>query len=177
MKSSDKGFTLIEVLISITIMALASGAAGAAIFQILRNTERNSDHMNAVRQVENAGYWISRDAEMSSSANATGILTPPNFLVLNWTEWDASGNPTSNTARYFFENLTNGIGTLKRNHWNTAGTNEYTLIAQEIYYNPGDPANTSNASFQDSLLTVKLTSRIEQAFESKEYKVIGRPKY
>lgn len=177
MKSSEKGYSLIEMLISITIMAMASGAAGAAIFQIMRNTERNSDHMTVVRQVENAGYWISNDAQMAVSANATGVLNLPNFLVLSWIEWDASGNPTYHTARYFFEGLTNGIGTLKRNHTSTAGADEYALIAQYIYYNPGDATNTSNASYQSSVLTVKLTSLVEQTMESKEYKIKGRPNF
>ena len=176
MKASEKGFTLIEIIISMTIMALASSAAGTAIFQILRNTERNSDHMTVVRQVQNAGYWISRDAQMAQSTT-TDNLTLPDFLVANWTEWDASGNPTYHTARYFFEGLTNGIGMLKRNHRSTAGADEYTLIAQYIYYNPSDVANTSNASYQSSVLTVKLTALVEQTMESKEYEIKGRPNF
>ena len=176
MKASEKGFTLIEIIISMTIMALASSAAGTAIFQILRNTERNSDHMTVVRQVQNAGYWISRDAQMAQSTT-TDNLTLPDFLVASWTEWDASGNPTYHTARYFFEGLTNGIGMLKRNHRSTAGADEYTLIAQYIYYNPSDVANTSNASYQSSVLTVKLTALVEQTMESKEYEIKGRPNF
>lgn len=176
MKSSEKGFTLIEVLISVTIMVLASGAAGAAIFQIMRNTERNSDHMTVVRQVENAGYWISRDVQMAQSA-ATDNLSPPDFLVANWTEWDASGNPTYHTARYFFEGLTNGIGTLKRNHQSTAGTDEDTLIAQFIYYNSSDVTNSSEARYQSPVVTVKLTAIVEQTMESKEYYIKRYPNF
>ena len=178
MKSSEKGFTLIELLISITIIAAASAAAGAAIFQIVRNTERNADQMTAVRQVENAGYWISTDAQMAASANTTADLVSPNFIFMEWTTWNGTtGDPVSYSARYFFENLTNGTGTLKRSYLSTDGANQTTLIAQYIYYDPGDVANTSNNSYQGSMLTVKLTALVGQAMESKEYKIMGRPNY
>lgn len=175
MKPGEKGFTLIELLISVTITVLASGAAGAAIFQTLKNTERNSDRMTVVRQVQNAGSWISRDAQMALSANSTASLTLPNFLVINWTEWDETGNPVYHSARYFFEGLTGGVGTLKRNHQSSAGANEETLIAQYIYYDPADVANTSNASYQSPLLTVKLTALFEERMETREYKIRRRP--
>jgi len=176
MKSNQKGFTLLEVLISITIMALASGAAGSAIFQIMRNTERNSDHMTVVRQVQNAGYWISRDVQMAQSANVTDSLTPPDFLVLSWTTWNGtSGNPVYYSARYFFENTNNGTGTLKRSYRSSDGVNQTTLIAQYIYYNPSDIVNTSNASYQSSVLIIKITSLVEQTIESKEYRIKRRP--
>jgi len=177
MKLGEKGYTLIELLIAITIIVVASGAAGAAIFQILRNTERNNDHMTAVRQVENAGYWISRDAQMAHSVNATDSLTLPYFLVINWTEWDDDGNPIYHSANYFFEDLTDGVGKLKRNHWSTGGADDYTLIAQYIYYDPDDVDATSNASYQSPVLTVQLTAIFEETQETKEYKIKRRPNY
>ena len=50
MKLGEKGFTLIEMVIAIAITVVATGSAGAAIFQVLRNNERNSNHMTAVSQ-------------------------------------------------------------------------------------------------------------------------------
>lgn len=176
MKMTERGFTLIETIISVTIMVLAGGAAGAAIFQILSNTQRNTDHMNAVSQVQNAGHWISCDVQMAQSIT-TANLTPPDFLVANWTEWDALGNPTYHTVKYFFEDMNDGIATLKRNHRSTAGADEYTLIAQFIYYNPSDDTGSSEANYQSPVLKVKLTAHVEQITESKEYKIQHRPNY
>ncbi len=175
MKPGEKGYTLIELLIAITIMAVAAGAAGAAIFQVLRNTERNNHHMTAVRQVENAGYWISRDARMALGVTTTANLTLPDFLSLSWTEWDDLGNPIYHSANYSLEGLTNGIGKLKRTYGSSAGAGEQTLIAQYIYYDPDDVNATSNTSYQSPVLTVKLTAVLEEILETREYKIKHRP--
>ena len=175
MKLDEKGYTIVELLIAITIMVMASGAAGAAIFQIIRNIGRNNDYITAVRQVENAGYWISRDTQMAQSISTN--ITLPNFLSLSWTEWNDAGNPIYHSANYTLEGLSDGIGKLERHHGSNTGANEYTLIAQYIYYNPGDVANTSNISYQNPVLTVKLTALFGQTMESKEYQVKRRPNF
>ncbi len=175
MKPGEKGFTLIELLIATTIMVLAAGAASMAIFQILRNTERNNHHMTAVRQVENAGYWISRDALMAATVATTDNLTLPDFLSLSWTEWDDDDDPIYHSANYTLEGLTNGIGTLKRNYGSGAGASEQTLVAQYIYYDPNDASATSNTSYQSPVLTVKLTAVFKGIVETREYKIKRRP--
>ncbi len=175
MKLGEKGYTLIELLIAITITVLAIGAAGGAIFQVFRGMESNNDHMTVVRQVQNAGYWISRDAQMAQAVTTDG-LTLPDFLVVDWTVWDDAGDPVYHTATYFFEDLTDGIGTLKREHWSSAGASEETLIAQYIYYDPGVD-NTSNASYLSPVLTVQLTALFEETRETKEYQITHRPNF
>ena len=178
MKLDEKGFTLIELLIAITIMVAASGAAGGAIFQIFKGMESNNDYMTVVRQVQNAGYYISRDAQMAQTVTTDG-LTLPDFLVVNWTEWDDAGDPIYHSATYFFEDLTDGIGKLMREHWSSAGASEETLVAQYIYYDPDDVDNTldSEASYQSPVLTVQLTALFEETQETKEYQVTHRPNF
>ncbi len=175
MKPGERGYTLIELLIAITITVMVAGTAGIAIFQVLRNTERNNDLITAVRQVENAGYWISRDAQMALGVTVTENLTLPDFLGLSWTEWNGEGDPIYHSANYTFEDLTNGIGQLKRTYGSSTGARAQTLIAQYIYYDPDDADATSNTSYQNPVLTVKLTAVYEGATESREYKVKRRP--
>ncbi len=177
MKCGQKGYSLIELLVALPIMGLASVAAGSAIFQIMNNTESANDRISVVRQVENAGYWISGDAQMALVATTTANLTDPNFLVLNWIEWDDDLDPIYHSSTYFFTDVTDGIGTLKRNHVSTTGDNQTIQIAQYIYYDPADIANTSNASYQSAVLNVKITAIIDQTRESKEYNIKHRPNF
>ena len=173
MKRAEKGFTLLELVVAAAIITLASGAAGIATFQVFKGTERNNNYMTVVRQVQNAGYWISRDTQMAQSVTADN-LTLPDFLVLGWTEWDEAGEPTYHSVTYFFEDLTDGTGKLKRSHWSSAGANEQTLLAEYIYYDSDDPDNTSKASYQSPVLTVQLTSLLEGASETREYRINRR---
>jgi len=174
MRLSEKGYTLIELAIAITIMVLASTAASAAIFQIFNNIERNNDRLTAVFQVQYAGSLISRDAQMASSV-ITDNLTMPDFLIIDWTEWDAAGDPIYHSVTYFFEGLTDGIGKLMRNHWSSAGASEDTLIAEYIYYDPTYVDDTSKASYDSPVLTVQLTAHFEETRETREYRIQHRP--
>jgi len=174
MKSSERGYTLVELLIAITIIVMVAGTAGAAIFQVLKNTERNNDHIAATRQVQNASYWISRDTQIAVSVTAAGNLTLPDFLSLSWTNWDDDGNSIYHSANYTFEGLTDGLGKLKRNYGSSAGASEETLVAQYIYYDPDDVDATSNTSYENPVLTVTLTALIEGTMETREYKITRR---
>ncbi|MFC2011440.1 type II secretion system protein J [Chloroflexota bacterium] len=174
MKLGEKGYTLLELMIAITITVIVTGSAGSAIFQVLKNTERNNDHITVVRQVENAGYWISRDAQMALSVTTTDNLTPPDFLSLSWSEWDVDGDPTYHWVNYTFQDLTDGIGKLSRTYGSSAGASEETLVAQYIYYDPDDVEVTSNTSYQNPVLTVKLTAVFEDIVETREYRIKRR---
>lgn len=176
MKQGEQGFTLIELVVATAIMAIIGVAAAMAIFQVSSGTKHNNSHITAVRQVHNAGYWISRDTQMAQNTIADN-LTPPNFLILNWTEWDQANDPIYHSVTYYFEDQTDGIGTLKRHHWSSAGANQRTLIAKYIYYNSGDSAETSNVAYQSPELTVRLTAIFEEARESREYRIIHRPNF
>jgi len=174
MKPGEKGYTYVELVVAIAIIALVSGAAAMAIFQVFKGTERNNNYMTAVRQVHNAGYWISRDTQMAQSVTADN-LTAPDFLVLSWTEPGYAGEDIYHSVTYFFEDLTDGIGKLKRNYWSSAGANGQTLVAEYIYYNPDYPDDTSKASYQSPALTVQLTALSEEILETREYRIYCRP--
>jgi len=97
MKLGEKGFTLIELLMVTAVVALIANAAAMSTFQVLRNTESNRNKMTAVNQVQNAGYWISLDAQRAQlveaeSANETAAVS-----------WDQSeyGTLESDDVLYF----------------------------------------------------------------------------
>jgi len=182
MKRSESGFTFIEFLVVMAIVAIIAGAAGATTLQLFASTERSNDHMTAVRQVQNAGYWISRDALMAESTD--NVTTPPDFLILRWTEWDKDKKKPSiyHSVTYSFQDLSDEIGKLKRQHLihDADGDeigNKTTLVAEYIYYNPDDPDNTTKANYENSVLTVQIAAAIGEANEIREYRVWHRPDF
>ena len=175
MREDEHGFSTIEIIVASLIISLIALGAMMTTFQVIRVTAQSDSHMTALQQVQNAGFWISRDAQMADNVT-TDNLSGTNFLVLSWTEVDDSDNTTDHSVTYFFDELSGGIGRLKRNHSSSAGLNKETLVAQYISYDPADPVNTSNLSYTSPSLTLKLVAIFADASETREYQVSGRPK-
>jgi len=179
MKRSERGFTLIELLLVIAIVAGIALAAGAATAQIFASTRRSNDHITATRQVQNAGFWLSRDALMADHITFDNE-TPANFLVLTWTDWSYEEGEDSiyHSATYSITDLSDDIGKLVRTHSSSDGADEQTLVAEYIYYNPSDdpvdPDTTKVISYQNSVLTIQLTSSFGEASEIREYQIWQR---
>jgi len=90
LKTTEKGFTLIEVLVALAIMGAIMTVASAAVVVITRTSTQNNEWNFNLRQVQNAGHWISRDALMAQVvAPQTGGHFP---LTLSWTDWDGNSD-------------------------------------------------------------------------------------
>ncbi len=93
LNKNQRGFTLIEVLIILAISSFVTGTATMTIFQVLDGNARSNNHMDAISRVQNAGYQVSRDAEMAQIAVPTLAADPDGFtdgfpLTLTWREWE-----------------------------------------------------------------------------------------
>jgi prepilin-type N-terminal cleavage/methylation domain-containing protein len=127
---SQLGFTLIELLIVLAITGVVTSATTATVFQVFDGNTRSSNHMEAIRQVQNAGYWVSHDAEMAQVIDiGDNPATPELELVtLNWTEW----NNTTHKVIYTLQDTE-----LWRDY-----DGESSCVAEYI---DSDPANTNCA--------------------------------
>lgn len=86
---NQRGVTLIELLIAIAIAGVITASITMALFQVYAGNARSSNHMTAVKQVQNAGYWITRDTLMAQNVLlATDADGFP--LTLTWVEWDTT---------------------------------------------------------------------------------------
>ena len=87
---NQRGITLIELLIAVGIAGIITGAITMTLFQVYAGNARSSNHMTAVRQVQNAGYWISRDAQMAQVISTEDNPNTPEIevLILNWMGWE-----------------------------------------------------------------------------------------
>src|SRR3972149_12050426 len=102
MKRKSRGFTLMEVMVASAITALVVAAAGPALFQVMTGTERNNNRVTALRQVQEAGTWLSRDALRAQSLSVSEGGGFP--LTLSWGSLVPDGRngtvSTENTVTY-----------------------------------------------------------------------------
>lgn len=176
MRKGQRGYTLVELAVAVAIMGAIAATAAMAVHQVSRGTEYSNNSITTVQQVKNAGYWISRDVHKAHSIISEN-LTAPEFLVIEWTEWDENDNAIYHTVKYLIEDLNDDIGKLVRNHWSSGGVNRTTLIADYVYYHPGDLGNTTKVDYMNPEVTLKLTVIFEEAKESREYRIMRRPTF
>lgn len=68
---NQKGMTLIELLIGISISATIIGGLGASIYAIINITGKGNAEMAALYDIQNASFWIRKDARMAGEISLT----------------------------------------------------------------------------------------------------------
>lgn len=76
---SQKGFTLLELLIGVAISGLIVSFLGTAMYQIITVTDYGGDKMIAMHELQNVAYWANLDGQRASSVNGGDelLLTLP----------------------------------------------------------------------------------------------------
>jgi len=109
-RSSQKGLTLIELLVAMVVVAMITGAVVASIIQLFTMSDRNSNYNAAFTQVQNAGYWVSHDAVQITQEPTVISPAPSEFvsLTLDWVDWEGDAHQVVYTLE--------GSGQLKRTY-------------------------------------------------------------
>jgi len=169
---NQKGVTLVELLIVISIAALVVGAAVAVWLQLDSVSTRNSDYTVAYAQVQNAGDEFSRDAVQAQEVQADDPETPAiepddlgtpeiELLILEWDDYGV--DPQHHVVAYTLE----GAGTFKE--LRRSGTEGgLVVVAQDIV-----PAETS-CTWDEGVLTLKITAQVGERSATRTYKVEPR---
>ena len=66
---SQKGFTLLELLIGVAISGIIVSFLGTAMYQIITVTDYGGDKMIAMHELQNVAYWANLDGQRASSVN------------------------------------------------------------------------------------------------------------
>ena len=161
---NQRGFTLIELVIVIAIAGVIASAVMMTIFQVFDMNVRSSAHMTAVKQVESAVHWMSRDIRMAQDIDTDG---GGDFLVkLTWVEWDP---PIENVVIYKLQD----DGNLIRSH--SVGDDETeTIVAQHI----DSDSVVSRDQEVDRVVTLEITATVtgfRPSSETRVVEVVQRP--
>ncbi|MFW6102565.1 MAG: type II secretion system protein [Chloroflexota bacterium] len=166
-RKDERGFTLIEMVVVLALIGLITLGITAAIMQILTINTRASNHMIAVRQVDQAVKQVIWDTLQAQ--NVTYTQNPHFLLTLAWTDWDR----TENAVNYTIED-----NKLKRSQSIDGGSPTLRVIAQYIdpYQTGCDPVGVLP---DDSPLTFEVTATVGngpyEAVETRVYEIKPRP--
>jgi hypothetical protein len=156
----QKGTSLIEI---VSVVALA-GILGAGIttftVQTITETRRSNSHMQQIQQMENAGFLVSRDVQMSQNLTAGPNAGFP--LQLAW--MDENHNTFQATYNLMGDKI-------RRTLIENGGSPGDTLIAQSIN---SAPALTS-CNYTNGLLTFNVTATVGTWSATRTYQIKKRP--
>ena len=165
----ERGFTLIELLVVVAITGLISTGITISIFQVVKMNDSISRHMIAITQVENAGYWITRDALMAQS-----IITDTEALTLAWVGWEyeSAGNTYVNTYKVSYTHAGSEL-------WRHQEVTTYDSSAHLVGTAPSQMLVAKYTAIAPSMvgnkLTVPITASVGEISEERTYEITPRP--
>lgn len=158
------GFTLVELLVAIALVGLLSAGIAGMISQLLTMNARTSNHMIAVRQVQQAGKEISKDALQAQSVEPGADSGFP--LFLSWTDLEGV---TNNITYTITED-----GELHRTLIRSEGAPESRVIARYIV-----AGNETTCELFSKGIKLTITASVGggpyEGRETREYKAEARP--
>ena len=161
---SQKGFTLIELIIAIAIAGIIGAAATMALNHMIVIPTISNESNTAINNVRNAVHWINKDVQGADPSTIDDSPTPPKFLSLEQNKWDDSTSTWStHTIEYALEN-----GEMWRSY---DGSTPGTLIAQYI------DQDNSSCTWDDTnnVLDVTIIAQVGDETETRTFEVKPRP--
>ncbi len=180
-ENRQKGFTLIELIVSLAISVALIGGTTAAIFQVFEVGEKSKSHMSAAEEVENAGYWIGRDSQMAQSISLSDDAgtVETEVLTLRWVGWPREeGNEQcidSYEVAYSYDN--NQIWRREKVTTEKYDSNGHFIEATESTSSLLVAQNITALSISLSAgkVVVDITASVGEATERRIYEIKPRP--
>ncbi|MFC1902135.1 type II secretion system protein J [Chloroflexota bacterium] len=169
MKSrSEDGYSLIGILIALAIMAIITTGMMMVIEQIYNVNSDRTNHIVAIREVQNAGRWFTVDGQKAVTIEPAQD-TDGFPLTISWDDQDDNQHEVVYTL--LLDN------TLERQHYTNRTMNPdphtTTLVASHI-----DPSSTSCNVTENSELSAHVTAAVNidsvTYTETRTYRIFPR---
>jgi prepilin-type N-terminal cleavage/methylation domain-containing protein len=155
----QKGYGLIEMVAGLALAGILTTGVTTFAVQTITEGARSNNNMQAICQLENAGFWVSRDVQMAENITLGQSAGFP--LQLAWKDFDQNEYQVT-------YNMTDGQ--IKRTLVENGGEPIQTLIAQSINTTP----SLTNLSCTSGLLTFNVTSTFRNSDVSRRYQIKKR---
>ncbi|MDM8000746.1 MAG: prepilin-type N-terminal cleavage/methylation domain-containing protein [Dehalococcoidia bacterium] len=165
-RANQKGFTLIELLIAIPIAALVMLAASGAIVQLVHSS-RASAQMNAIRQVQMAGTWISRDGLQAETVVIDTDPASELFCSFQWHDFTVTDAPKHTVVYRLIPMNSGGLYELQREVTVGNDTPTSRTVARNLV--------SAALSGDETSFTLQVTSQWKQKTVTRTYQVTPRP--
>lgn len=156
---NQRGYGLIEMIVGLALAGILTTGLTTFTVQTVTESARSNNRMQATMQVENAGYWTSRDVQMAENLTLGENAGFP--MQLFWEDID------DNEYQVTY-NLTSGQ--LERSLFKNSENTVQTVIAQSINSAP----SLTNLSYADGLLIFNITSTYGSVDVSRNYQIKQR---
>jgi len=145
---NQKGFTIIELLVSIGITAILVPLISFMIIQIVRGGPVITQRSVAIADIDSASHWLNRDLVLAQTTNLVDGAPPISFMSLDWSDLTAWAGDTGEIEHSVSYTL---AGTELRRDYDGEGS----IVGKYL----------SNVSFslEDGVFNVTLTSQPGQA--------------
>ena len=85
--SQAGGFTLVEMLVGVTLLTIVMSTIGTASFQALKTQQRVSEDGLAVNELRKGLGWFAEDAKMATSTNLTDGAPATTTVTMTWRDY------------------------------------------------------------------------------------------
>jgi prepilin-type N-terminal cleavage/methylation domain-containing protein len=139
-RPSERGFTLVELIVAASVMAIVAAAIGTAFVTSFRTTSAANDRMAQAADAQLlATYWPADVA----SLDATGYMAPPacgpDTEIVTFA-WDLSGPATSETRVTYGARGTGAGSEVVRHHCRGGSTTPDASVVVARHFGGPSPA-------------------------------------
>ena len=85
--SQAEGFTLVEMLVGVTLLTIVMSTIGTSSFQALKTQQRVSEDGLAVNELRKGLGWFAEDAKMATSTNLTDNAPATTTITMSWRDY------------------------------------------------------------------------------------------